>query len=57
LLDKLRSVGIEEVVCVDLSLAYMPEVSVMRVVIPGLESAVDDHRHVPGTRAQRARAA
>ena len=57
LLGKLRSVGIEEVACVDLSLAYMPEVAVMRVVIPGLESAVDDHRHVPGARAQRARAA
>lgn len=54
LLKKLKSVGISEVVCVDISPELFREIAVVRVVIPGLESAVDDPRYVPGQRALRA---
>jgi YcaO-like protein with predicted kinase domain len=53
LLDRLRAVGIEQVVAVDLT---RPEfaIPVVRVVIPGLEGADDHPRYLPGRRAQAA---
>ena len=52
LLKQLRQVGIDQVIMVDLSQDIFSDISVARVVIPGLESAVDDARYVPGPRAQ-----
>jgi ribosomal protein S12 methylthiotransferase accessory factor len=49
MLDRLRAVGIEEVVAVDLTRAEMG-VPVARVVIPGLEGPDDHDRYVPGPR-------
>jgi ribosomal protein S12 methylthiotransferase accessory factor len=49
MLDRLRAVGIQEVMAVDLT---RPEfgMPVVRVVIPGLEGPDDHERHVPGAR-------
>jgi YcaO-like protein with predicted kinase domain len=49
MLDRLRAIGIEEVVAVDLT---RPELGmpVARVVIPGLEGPDDHDRYVPGPR-------
>ena len=54
LLGQLASVGIEQVVVVDL---IKPEfqLSVVRVVIPGMEPPHDDEDYVPGNRARAAR--
>jgi YcaO-like protein with predicted kinase domain len=53
MLDRLRRVGIEEVLAVDLTRPGLG-VAVARVVIPGLEG-LDDHGHyVPGPRARNA---
>jgi YcaO-like protein with predicted kinase domain len=54
MLDRLRAVGIEEVVAVDLT---RPELGmpVARVVIPGLEGPDDHERYVPGPRVLEAR--
>jgi ribosomal protein S12 methylthiotransferase accessory factor len=54
MLDRLRAVGIEEVVAVDLT---RPEIGmpVARVVIPGLEGPDDHDRYVPGARALEVR--
>ncbi|MEO1160933.1 MAG: YcaO-like family protein, partial [Pseudomonadota bacterium] len=52
LLKQLRQVGIDEVILVDLSQDTFRDISVARIVIPGLESAVDNARYVPGRRAQ-----
>jgi ribosomal protein S12 methylthiotransferase accessory factor len=52
MLERLRAVGIEEVVAVDLT---NPDVGipVARVVIPGLEASDDHDRYLPGPRARR----
>ncbi len=52
LLDRLRSVGIEEVIAVDLT---RPEykIPVVRVIIPGLEGIDSSARYVPGERLRR----
>ena len=52
MLDRLRAVGIAEVVTLDLT---GPEVGVpvVRVVIPGLEGPDDHDAYVPGPRARR----
>ncbi|MDJ0983738.1 MAG: YcaO-like family protein [Kiloniellales bacterium] len=52
LLDRLKSVGIEEVVAVDLT---KPEfkIPVVRVIIPGLEGLDSSARYVPGERLRR----
>ncbi len=52
LLSRLQVVGIDQVVCVDLT---RPEYSipVVRVVIPGLEGPHDDDDYIPGPRAKR----
>lgn len=52
MLDRLRAVGIEEVVALDLT---RPDLGmpVARVVIPGLEAPDDHERYVPGPRVQR----
>ena len=49
MLDRLRAVGIGEVMAVDLT---RPEIGVpvVRVVIPGLEGQDDHDRYVPGSR-------
>jgi ribosomal protein S12 methylthiotransferase accessory factor len=49
MLDRLRAVGIGQVIAVDLT---RPEfgVPVVRVVIPGLEGPDDHDRYVPGPR-------
>ena len=51
MLDRLRAVGIGEVIAVDLT---GPEfgMPVVRVVIPGLEGPDDHDRYVPGPRAR-----
>ena len=56
LLDLLAARGLKQVVAVDLD---RPEVglSVVRVVVPGLEGCADDPGYVPGHRALAARAA
>ncbi len=53
LIDRLRAVGIEQVVAVDLT---RPEIGipVVRVVIPGLEAPHDDDDYLPGPRAEAA---
>ncbi|HMA94201.1 MAG TPA: YcaO-like family protein, partial [Polyangiaceae bacterium] len=50
LLACLRRVGLEEVIAVDLSRPELP-VSVVRVIIPGLEGLCDAPGYVPGARA------
>jgi ribosomal protein S12 methylthiotransferase accessory factor len=52
ILERLRAVGVREVVTVDLG---RPElgVKVVRVVVPGLEGADDHDGYVPGPRARR----
>lgn len=55
LLECLRRVGLEEVVAVDLSRPKFP-VSVVRVLIPGLEGLFDAPGYVPGARATALRA-
>ena len=51
-IDRLRSVGIDEIVSVDLT---KPEfkIPVVRVVIPGLEGLDSSSRYVPGERLRR----
>ncbi len=53
-LDRLKSVGIDEVVTVDLT---KPEfkIPVVRVIIPGLEGLDSSARYVPGKRLRRLR--
>jgi YcaO-like protein with predicted kinase domain len=53
LLARLRSVGIEQVVAVDLTYPDLA-IPVVRVVIPGLEGPDDHPRYVPGPRARAA---
>lgn len=50
LLNQLRAVGIEQVLCVDLSKPGL-DIPVVRVVIPGLEGPHDDDDYLPGPRA------
>jgi ribosomal protein S12 methylthiotransferase accessory factor len=52
ILERLRLIGIDEVVCVDLSRPQF-EIPVVRVVIPGLEGPHDDDGYLPGPRAHR----
>jgi YcaO-like protein with predicted kinase domain len=52
LLERLRAVGVREVVSVDLSRSGF-DISVVRVVIPGLEGPDDHDAYVPGERARR----
>ena len=54
MLDRLRAVGIEEVVAVDLTRPEMG-MPVARVVIPGLEGPDDHDAYVPGPRVLAAR--
>lgn len=55
-LDRLRAVGIEQVVAVDLG-GHIPGVEVARVIVPGLEGLHDAPGYCPGARARvRARA-
>jgi YcaO-like protein with predicted kinase domain len=53
LLARLRSVGIEQVVTVDLTRPDLA-IPVVRVVIPGLEGPDDHPRYLPGPRARAA---
>ncbi|MEM7428117.1 MAG: YcaO-like family protein [Pseudomonadota bacterium] len=57
LLGQLKSVGVEQVVTVDLSQEVFRQIAVARVVIPKLEGVVDDARYVPGARAAALREA
>lgn len=50
LIDRLTAVGIEEILNVDLS-SGIADISVVRVVIPGLEAPHDDETFVAGPRA------
>jgi ribosomal protein S12 methylthiotransferase accessory factor len=50
LIDRLTAVGIEELLSVDLA-SGIANISVVRVVIPGLEAPHDDDTFVPGPRA------
>ncbi len=50
LIDRLTAVGIDEILSVDLS-SGIANISVVRVVIPGLEAPHDDDTFVPGPRA------
>lgn len=52
LIGRLKSVGIDQVICVDLT---KPEIgiNVVRVVIPGLEAPHDDDDFMPGPRVGR----
>ena len=54
LLDKLRDIGIDSVLRVDLSKTEF-KIPVVRVVIPGLEPPHDDYGYVPGPRARSVR--
>jgi ribosomal protein S12 methylthiotransferase accessory factor len=51
LLKQLRGVGIDQVLCVDLSKADI-DIPVVRVVIPGLEGPHDDDDYIPGPRVR-----
>ena len=51
LLQQLDAVGIDQVLCVDLSKASI-DVPVVRVVIPGLEGPHDDDDYISGSRAR-----
>jgi YcaO-like protein with predicted kinase domain len=53
LLGQLEGVGVSEVVCIDLSKPEF-DLSVVRVVIPGLEAPHDDDGYMPGPRAMAA---
>jgi len=53
--ERLRAVGVEEVLVVDLTRADYA-IPVVRVVVPGLEGPDDDPEYVPGRRASAARA-
>jgi thiazole/oxazole-forming peptide maturase SagD family component len=55
LLQRLASVAVHQVAVVDLT-RNASEVSVVRVVIPGLEAPHDDDQYVPGPRANAVRA-
>ena len=50
ILAQLRQIGIEEVVCIDLSKSAF-DIPVVRVVIPGLEGVHQDDDYLPGPRA------
>jgi ribosomal protein S12 methylthiotransferase accessory factor YcaO len=50
LIDRLVAAGIDEVASVDLSRG-IANISVVRVVIPGLEAPHDDDTFIPGPRA------
>jgi YcaO-like protein with predicted kinase domain len=50
LIDRLAAVGVDEVASIDLSSGIL-NISVVRVVIPGLEAPHDDDTFVPGPRA------
>lgn len=54
-LERLRAVGIDEVIVVDLSRPEF-DVPVVRVVVPGLEGIAGSPGYVPGARARAARA-
>ncbi len=56
ILDALRGIGIEQAVCVDLSRADMPDIAVVKMVIPGLEPPHDDPGYVSGPRLHAAAA-
>lgn len=53
--ERLTSVGIEEVVIVDLTKHGQFDIPVVRVVIPGLEGLVENANYVPGPRARNDR--
>jgi ribosomal protein S12 methylthiotransferase accessory factor len=50
LIQRLSSIGIDQIACVDLS-SGISDLSVVRAVIPGLEPPHDDETYVPGSRA------
>ncbi len=50
LMNRLGAVGIDQIACFDLS-SDVPDLYVVRVVIPGLEAPHDDDAFVPGPRA------
>ena len=50
LIQRLGAIGVGQIACVDLS-SGIPDLSVFRVVIPGLEAPHDDDTFVPGPRA------
>jgi ribosomal protein S12 methylthiotransferase accessory factor len=54
LVDRLRAAGIRQVIAVDLSRPEL-DVSVVRVVVPGLEGSDHLPDYVPGSRAQTIR--
>jgi ribosomal protein S12 methylthiotransferase accessory factor len=51
IVERLRRAGLEQVLVVDLSRPDFPEVSVVRVIVPGLEGYMFDH-YAPGLRAR-----
>jgi YcaO-like protein with predicted kinase domain len=54
-LDRLRSAGFDRALCVDLSIPDFP-VTVVRVLVPGLEGSDNVADYVPGPRARAAEA-
>lgn len=52
--ERLRRVGIDQVLAYDLSWPERPEIAVAKVVVPGLEAPHDDAGYVPGPRIHRA---
>lgn len=50
LVDRLKSVGIKQVISVDLTNSKL-DIPVVRVIIPGLEAPHDDDDYVPGPRS------
>jgi ribosomal protein S12 methylthiotransferase accessory factor len=53
LIDRLSTIGIEQVVAIDLTRLEIG-IPVVRVVIPGLEAPHDDEDYLPGARATAA---
>ncbi|MEZ4298673.1 MAG: YcaO-like family protein [Polyangiaceae bacterium] len=51
-IERLRAVGLHQIVAVDLTRAEL-SIPVMRVVVPGLETLHDTPGYVPGARAKR----
>ena len=53
ILDQLRAAGLGQALVVDLT-KPQTGISVVRVIVPGLEAARDDGRYFPGARARSA---
>lgn len=52
IVERLAAIGIEQVAMIDLSRPEFPDIAVVRVVVPGLETACEHPFYLPGPRAR-----